>query len=376
MIERQHERDAGSFPAWRHRLEQAAEPHLNDALQEFLRLLGTVGTPLIDGLAVHFLYYDPRAHHVALTGEFTDWGRTGVTLPLLPLGHTGLFYRTLELEGPARLEYQVVVDGRGIMDPLCPQTADNGIGGRNSSFVVGDVREPPELSWVPTIPHGRVEDFAFESRLLGNRRRIYAYLPPGYDEERARRFPTLVVHDGGQYLHRGQLPTVLDNLIVSRAVSPLIAFMVDPVERGHEYRASEAYAAFLEAELLPQLEGRYRTLAQREARGVMGASLGGLSACYVALSRPQLFSRVGGQSSALHLEETKLTALVTRSPARPAVYLDVGQYEPRYLPAHGRLVALLTTLGYPCVFQPLAAGHNWTMWRAHLKDLLTCLWRP
>jgi enterochelin esterase-like enzyme len=238
------------------------------------------------------------------------------------------------------------------------------------------VREPPELSWVPTIPHGRVEDFAFESRLLGNRRRIYAYLPPGYDEERARRFPTLVVHDGGQYLHRGQLPTVLDNLIVSRAVSPLIAFMVDPVERGREYRASEAYAAFLEAELLPQLEGRYRTLAQREARGVMGASLGGLSACYVALARPQLFARVGGQSSALHLEEAKITALLNHFRARAAFYLDVGKYEPRYLPTHQRIVALLSTGGYPCVFQQLAAGHNWTSWRAHLKDLLTFLWRP
>ena len=82
--------------------------------------------------------------------------------------------------------------------------------------MVGDFHEPPELSWAPTIPHGRVEEFDFESRLLRNRRRIYVYLPPGYDEERAQRFPTLYVHDGGQYLNRGRLPTVLDNLIFGR----------------------------------------------------------------------------------------------------------------------------------------------------------------
>jgi len=375
MMERQHDWAVASFPAWRQRLEQAAEPHLQDEMQKFLRLLGTVGTPLIDGLAVHFIYYDPRAHQVAVTGEFTDWGRTGVMMPMTPLRHTGLFHHTLELEGPARLEYKLVVDGRVIADPLCPNTVDNGIGEQNSYFVVGDFREPPELSWVPTIPHGRMEAFDFASRLLRNRRRIHAYLPPGYDEERARRFPTLYVHDGGEYLHRGRLPTVLDNLIFGREIGPLIAIMVDPVVRGREYRASEAYAAFLEAELLPHVEGRYRTLAQREARGVMGASLGGLSSFYVALSRPQLFSRVGGQSSALHLEEARITALLTSFRARTAFYLDVGKYEPRYLPVHRRIVVRLHAVGYPYLFQELAGGHNWTSWRAHLKDLLTCLWR-
>jgi enterochelin esterase-like enzyme len=378
-MEKQDDRTTPSFPAWRHRLEHAAEPYLQDEVQTFLQVIRTMGTPLIEGLAVHFLYYDPRAHHVAVTGEFTDWGRTGVLMPLTPLTplrHTGLFHATLELEGPARLEYKLVVDGQVIVDPLCPHTVDNGMGGRNSYFVIGDFREPPELSWVPTIPHGRVEEFDFESRLLQNRRRIHAYLPPDYDEERTRRFPTLYVHDGSEYLHRGRLPTVLDNLIFSRAIGPLIAIMIDPVVRGREYRASEAYTAFVEAELLPQLEWRYRTLAQREARGVMGASLGGLISTYVALARPHLFSRVGGQSSALHLEEAKIGALLTSSRASTAFYLDVGKYEPRYLPTHQRVVARLTALGYPCFFQQLAGGHNWTSWRAHLKNLLTCLWRP
>jgi enterochelin esterase-like enzyme len=374
-MERQHEQTTVSFPAWRHRLEQAAEAHLQNEVQQFLRLLGTVGTPLLEGLAVHFLYYDPQAHQVAVTGEVTDWGRTGVTMPLTPLRHTGLFHHTLELEGPAQLEYMLVVDGRVIVDPLCPQTVDNGIGGRNSYFVVGEFHEPPELSWVPTIPHGRMEEFDFESRLLGNRPRIYVYLPPGYDEERVQRFPTLWVHDGGEYLHRGRLPTVLDNLIFSQTIGPLIAIMVDPVMRGREYRANEEYASFLESELLPHVEGGYRTQAQREARGVMGASLGGLSAFFVALSRPHLFSRVGGQSSALHLEEAKIATLLTRFSAPATFYLDVGTYEPRYLPTHRRIVAMLNALGYPCVFQQLGAGHNWTSWRTHLKDLLTCLWR-
>jgi enterochelin esterase-like enzyme len=85
---------------------------------------------------------------------------------------------------------------------------------------------------------------------------------------------------------------LLDNLIFGKEIAPLITIMVDPVERGREYRASEDYAAFLESELIPHVERRYRTLSQREARGMMGASLGGLISTYVVLSRPHLFSRV------------------------------------------------------------------------------------
>jgi predicted alpha/beta superfamily hydrolase len=120
--------------------------------------------------------------------------------------------------------------------------------------------------------------------------------------------------------------------------------MVDPVERGREYRASEDYAAFLESELIPHVERRYRTLSQREARGMMGASLGGLISTYVVLSRPHLFSRVGGPSSAFHIEEARITALLTSFGASTAFYLAVGTYEPRYHPAHQRIVGMLNAL--------------------------------
>ncbi len=186
---------ASNFSAWEQRLNQAPEDHLHDEVQNFLLMLRTAGTPIIDAHAVHFIYYDPRAHQVAVTGDYNDWGRTGIVMSLTPLRRTGIFYRTIQLDGPARLEYKLVVDGQMVDDPLCPNSCESGIGGRNSYFVIGDFREPPELNWMPTAPHGRVEEFDFESRILRNRRRIHIHLPAGYDSDVVRRFPSLYVHE-------------------------------------------------------------------------------------------------------------------------------------------------------------------------------------
>ncbi len=396
-METQREEAAPTFPTWRRRLQEAPASTLQEEVDRFLQVLKAVGAPMIDGDSAHFVYYDSEARQVGLSGEFNQWDRRG--LHMTPLRGTGISYCTLQFRGPVRVEYKFIVDGEWMTDPFCPNIIDNGVGEQNSFFVVGDFHDPPELEVNPAIAHGRVEEFDFKSKVLNNRRRVYLYLPPSYATEGAARFPTLYVHDGGEYLTRALLATVLDNLIHSKEVAPLIAVMVDPVDRGREYWANEEYGRFTEEELVPHIDRRYRTLARREARGVMGASLGGLISTYLALSRPHLFSKVGGQSSALFLlegdrasglvselrkrlsslqnhwdEPRSLASLVDKLRVPITFYFDVGKYEPQFIPAHHRLVPLLEAKDCPCFFQELTGGHNWTSWRAHLKDLLTFLW--
>lgn len=397
-METKREEAAPTFPTWRKRIEDAPKDQLAGEIDRFLQVLHAVGSPMIDGSSVSFVYYNPDARRVSLAGEFNQWSPRGVAMT--PLRDTGLFHHTMQIRGPVRVEYKLIVDGEWITDPYCQNTIDNGIGEQNSSFVVGDFQEPPELEWIPTIPHGRVEEFTFDSTLLNNHRRVYVYLPPGYNADSAYHYPTLYVHDGGEYLTRAQLPTILDNLIQQQEIPPLIAVMVDPVDRMREYWASEDYGRFTERELVPYIDSHYRTRNHRDARGVMGASLGGLISTYLALSRPHLFSKVGGQSSALFLLEggrmsglaqeirarfaslqshsngsKPLSALVEELREPIAFYFDVGKYEPQFIPAHHHLLPLLEAKDCPCFFQELTGGHNWTSWRAHLKELLTFLWR-
>jgi enterochelin esterase family protein len=333
-------------------------------VERFLQVLRAVGSPMIDGSAVTFVYYDPQARRVSVAGEFNQWSRGGDRAIMEQIDESGLFHYTLNLTEPARLEYKFIVDGEWKLDPLCPNTVDNGIGGRNSYFVVGDFHEPPELEPVEAIPHGRVEEFEFTSEQLGNRRTVYVYLPPAY-EANSTRLPALYVHDGGEYLNRARLPVVLDNLIHAGAMAPLAAVMVDPVDRMTEYMMNEGYANLVYSELLPYIDGRFRTLANAEGRGVMGASLGGLISVHLALERPDLFSRIGSQSGAFFMADDRVLAMARGATAEQSFYFDVGKYEQRFIPAHFDLVDALEACGCRCFFQELAGGHNWTSWRAH-----------
>ncbi len=363
-----------TFESWKLRIERARPEQLNAEIERFIQVLSAIGTPLIEGAKVHFVYRDPLAAEVKLAGEFNDWGEHGNAIAMDRIAASDLFFHTLDVPGSTRLEYKFIVDGEWKADPLCQNRIGNG-NDQITYFVVGDFHDPPELEWVPDIAHGRLEEFDFAGARLLDSRRVYVYLPAAYDRDLMARFPVLYVHDGGEYLEHSRMPTVMDNLIHAREIPPIIAVMVDPVDRKHEYRINDEYRDFLCAEFVPMIDGRFRTVADRESRAVMGASLGGLISAYTALSQPQVFSKVGGQSSAFHYAESELNSLLDEGhDLRFRFYLDVGSYEPRFIPANQRFVARLQRRGWPCRYQEVAGAHNWTTWRSHLKDLLIFLW--
>jgi hypothetical protein len=162
------EEAAPTFDTWRRRLE-AAPRRDGEEVAHFLEVLRTIGSPMIDGPAVSFVYHDPPGAACCGDGRVQPMGPYGSTrddgtdrrqrdLPLHP-----------ESSEPARLEYKPIVDEEWKPDPLCLSVVDNGLGGQNSYFVVGEFHDPPELEWVENIRHGHVEEFEFESQRLRNK---------------------------------------------------------------------------------------------------------------------------------------------------------------------------------------------------------------
>jgi hypothetical protein len=232
-------RRRSSFEVWKRRLEQADHAHLQEEVARFLQMLEVMGTPLIDGPEVDFIYCDSAVSQVMIVGEFNEWSRSADPIEMTRLQITGVLYHTFTLIEPARLEYKFVVDGEWKTDPLCPNVVDNGVGDHNSFFETGDFRDPPELQYAAEIPHGRMEEFEFRSERLNNSRRTYVYLPPGYDGDARIRFSSFYVHDSGEYLERARMATVMDNPIHAGQVPPMLVVMIDSVYRMREYWANE-----------------------------------------------------------------------------------------------------------------------------------------
>jgi S-formylglutathione hydrolase FrmB len=157
---------------------------------------------------------------------------------------------------------------------------------------------------------GRVEERVIDSQALtGNplgdphQRPLLVQLPPAYDAEPERRFPTIYVLQGltaqvDMWRNRRSFqPNPMEDLdarFVSGESPPAIVAYVDAWTRlgGSQFLDSPAtgrYATYLCDEIVPFVDGLYRTLPGAEHRGLAGHSSGGYGAMVNAMRRPDVF---------------------------------------------------------------------------------------
>jgi S-formylglutathione hydrolase FrmB len=157
---------------------------------------------------------------------------------------------------------------------------------------------------------GRFDEVAFESQALENnplrdpaRRPLWIYLPPRYDDEPRRRYPTVYQIQGltGQLdmwrnrsPFRRNFPELADALFASGEVPPCIVVWVDCWTSlgGSQFLDSPGtgrYHTYLCEEIVPWVDRHYRTLAAPEHRGIAGKSSGGYGAMVTPMLRPDLW---------------------------------------------------------------------------------------
>ncbi|HYY94729.1 MAG TPA: glucan 1,4-alpha-glucosidase [Pyrinomonadaceae bacterium] len=329
-------------------------------------------SPLVEGEDVTFIYRGTEKQ-VELVGDFTGWSSAGLVLRELH----GAGARVIRLKFPktARLEYKFIADGQWILDPLNPNRNNNGVGGENSNFAGPDYRPSPFASGSDEL-RGHLERLVLPD---ADNRKVQVYLPPGY-ERGAARYPVLYMQDGTQFIQLGRAAEIADRMISEGKLEPFIVVFIDPIERNREYWADDRFADWMAQTLVPVVDSRYRTRATRDARALMGASLGGTISVWTALRHPETFARVGGQSAALQIDEERVAGALAkleddmrrRHPLR--FYFDAGRYEPLILNLGRRTSVLLAARGYPVTYRETAVGHNYTAWRDRLADALTALW--
>jgi pimeloyl-ACP methyl ester carboxylesterase len=172
----------------------------------------------------------------------------------------------------------------------------------------------PTETIVPTpgpsrLETGEIMSQALANNLLGDaaKRKFQVYLPPGYDASN-QRYPVVYVlhwYTGTYITFSDTTSASLEALIASHNVKPMILVFPDASNKlgGSMYRSSATigdYETYLAKELVQQIDATYRTLPDRESRGVMGCSMGGMGAIHLGLKYPDVFSVAAPMSASAY----------------------------------------------------------------------------
>ena len=164
---------------------------------------------------------------------------------------------------------------------------------------------------------GRLDELEIESEALRgnalgdpNARPLWVYTPPGYDDEPERRYPCVYVIQGltGQLdmwrnrePFRPNYPENVDSLFASSEAPPTLVAFVDAWTSlgGSQFLNSPGtgrYQDYLCDEIVAFVDDRYRTIPDRDHRGIQGKSSGGYGALVTPMLRPDVFSALASHA--------------------------------------------------------------------------------
>ncbi len=150
--------------------------------------------------------------------------------------------------------------------------------------------------WVTTpVAAPNVSQQVFFSSAVGAPVSYHVYLPDAYATQPQRRFPVLYWLHGSNSVLTGIAPVsgYFDAAIDAGRIPPLIVVFANGLPQGMWCNAEsglQPVESMVVDDLLPEVDARFRTLAQASARLVEGFSMGGYGAARLALLYPDRFA--------------------------------------------------------------------------------------
>lgn len=335
------------------------------------------GTPLIDGNTATFVWRGKNAPYLYL--EIDQFKPRK-----LKKAEKNIWIHQVEIPSDAYVEFSYASDKRGmerIKDPFNKQLFDTGMGHYNHYFGMGDYKPTPLIERAEGIPRGKLTKHLIKDLWMfpERNRNVWFYQPVSDDPA-----PLLLVWDGNDYLDRGKLTEIVDNLIEQKKIRPIALAMLSNFHpsRFLEYNQSDTSLAFFGQHVLPLAQKKLNLLDYKKhsgSWGVMGASMGGLMSLYTGMRLPNIFGKVLSQAGAYWQqgifggEDLLIKQMIQALPkAELKIWQDVGTFD-FLLEENRSLNSLLTKKGYKVNYKEYSGGHNYTCWRNALPEALTYL---
>ncbi len=242
--------------------------------------------------------------------------------------------------------------------------------------------------WASTsVPHGTVEKIPYKN-YAGEEKRMHVYLPPGYAASDTARFPVLYLNHGGgdddskwtaTDQRGGAAHLILDNLIAAGKAKPMIVVMphtkcsvATPSAPGKDDACTQEYLK----DIIPYIDGHYRTKATREGRALAGLSMGGFVVMNTGLPHLDTFSELYVYSSGYFPDQQKafednyaemLKDPKTNDLFRVPFYMAAGETDIALKNGQASL-SVVNKYGLRNFWVLSTGGHEWMNWRRYLHQ--------
>jgi enterochelin esterase family protein len=336
-----------------------------------------------------------RARVIAPQAQSVQLDLGGVKYPLAR-GEDGAWFGYSKPQDEGFHYYQIIVDGAQVPDPNSLYFYGAGRWGSGIEVPAKD----QDFYALKNVAHGQLREVFYFSKISHSTRHCFVYTPPDYDKDPGKRYPVLYLQHGmGEdetgWGNQGHANLIMDNLIADGKARPFLIVMANsyvpgennwfstntadsPLSRsiagpgGRSYNPV-AFAKVLIQDLIPYIDGNYRTIADQPHRAMAGLSMGGMQTHSITLANLDKFSHIGIFSGG-NISTNEITNIHAFKQRVKLVFVSYGSRENC---AAGRAsVAALRHAGIKSVFyeSPLTA-HEWLTWRRSLYEFAPLLFR-
>jgi enterochelin esterase-like enzyme len=297
--------------------------------------------------------------------------------------------------------YQLVIDGAQVPDP--GSMFFYGAGRWGSGIEVS--AKDQAFYALKDIPHGQIRYNLYFSTITNAWRRCFVYTPPNYEKNTTTRYPVLYLQHGmGEdetgWSVQGKVNLILDNLIAEKKAVPMIIVM----DNGYATKSSQkidnagipsrgpgTFSVFEEVlikEIISMIDDTYRTIADREHRGMAGLSMGANQTIQITMNNLDKFSYIGAFSGTSNFPSPAELDPATFANGRfkdgialnkkiKLFWLGLGTKEPDLFQGSvGAFRRMLDKAGVKYVFyQSINTAHEWLTWRRDLYQFAALLFK-